>query len=52
MFGSSTNAGLAAALGLSRPQYQGPTGLLGVLHEQLDQAGLPRCPPGARTTTS
>ena len=41
VFGSSTNAGLAAALGLSRPQYQGPTGLLGVLHEQLDRAGVP-----------
>ena len=41
VFGSSTNAALAAALGLSRPQYQGPTGLLGVLHEQLDRAGLP-----------
>ena len=41
VFGSSTNAALADALGLSRPQYQGPTGLLGVLHEQLDRAGLP-----------
>ena len=39
--GSSTNAALASALGLSRPQYQGPTGLVGVLHEQLDTAGLP-----------
>ncbi|MGD9705919.1 MAG: PAC2 family protein [Acidimicrobiia bacterium] len=41
VFGSSTNAALAAALGLSRPHYQGPTGLLGVLHEQLDRAGVP-----------
>lgn len=41
VFGSSTNGRLAAALGLSRPQYQGPTGLLGVLHEQLDRAGMP-----------
>ena len=39
--GSSTNSALASALGLSRPQYQGPTGLVGVLHEQLDSAGIP-----------
>lgn len=39
--GSSTNAGLVAALGLSRPQYQGITGLVGVLQERLDRAGLP-----------
>jgi proteasome assembly chaperone (PAC2) family protein len=39
--GSSTNAGLIAALGLSRPQYQGITGLVGVLQERLDRAGLP-----------
>ena len=39
--GSSTNAALASALGLARPQYQGPTGLVGVLHEQLDSVGVP-----------
>jgi hypothetical protein len=41
VFGSSTDEGLARRLGLSRPRYQGPTGIVGVLHEQLDQAGLP-----------
>jgi proteasome assembly chaperone (PAC2) family protein len=41
VFGSSTNLRLANRLGLSRPQYQGPTGLAGVLHEQLDAAGIP-----------
>lgn len=39
--GSSTNAGLVRALGLSRPQYQGITGLVGVLQERLDRAGIP-----------
>ncbi len=39
--GSSTSAGLIRALGLSRPQYQGVTGLVGVLQERLDRAGLP-----------
>jgi hypothetical protein len=39
--GSSTNERLARSLGLSRPQYQGPTGLFGVLHQLLDEAGLP-----------
>lgn len=39
--GSSTNDGLVRALGLSRPQYQGVTGLVGVLQERLDRAGLP-----------
>jgi proteasome assembly chaperone (PAC2) family protein len=41
VFGSSTNAALAAELGLSRPQYEGITGLAGVLHVELDRAGLP-----------
>ena len=41
VFGSSTNMRLANRLGLSRPQYQGPTGLAGVLHEQLDASGIP-----------
>ncbi len=39
--GSSTNEGLVRALGLSRPQYQGVTGLVGVLQERLDRAGIP-----------
>jgi len=39
--GSSTNDGLVRALGLSRPTYQGITGLVGVLQERLDRAGLP-----------
>lgn len=39
--GSSTNAGLAARLGLDRPSYQGPTGLVGVLHDQLDHERIP-----------
>ncbi|MFM7044820.1 MAG: PAC2 family protein [Ilumatobacteraceae bacterium] len=39
--GSSTNARLASALGLSRPQYQGVTGLVGVLQTRLDAEGIP-----------
>ena len=39
--GSTTNSDLAARLGLGPPTYQGPTGLVGVLHEQLDRRGLP-----------
>jgi proteasome assembly chaperone (PAC2) family protein len=39
--GSSTNDGLVRALGLSRPQYQGVTGLVGVLQERLDRAEIP-----------
>lgn len=39
--GSTTNPALARALGLGRPQYQGITGLVGVLQERLDQVGLP-----------
>lgn len=38
--GSTTNARLARALGLSRPQYQGVTGLVGVLQTRLDAEGL------------
>jgi proteasome assembly chaperone (PAC2) family protein len=41
VFGSSTNVELAARLGLSRPQYQGPTGVLGVLQAALDVKGPP-----------
>lgn len=39
--GSSTNEELASRLGLSRPQYQGPTGVIGVLQQRLDQLGIP-----------
>lgn len=38
--GSTTNAELAMRLGLSRPQYQGPTGVAGVLLDALDRANL------------
>lgn len=38
--GSTTNDDLAARLALSRPQYQGPTGVAGVLLDELDRAGL------------
>ncbi len=41
VFGSSTNEQLAARLGLSRPRYQGPTGVVGVVHDRLDRAGIP-----------
>ena len=41
VFGSSTNEGLARRLGLSRPQYQGVTGVVGVLHDQLDRCSIP-----------
>ena len=39
--GSTTNDDLALRLGLSRPQYQGPTGLAGVMLDTLDRAGVP-----------
>ena len=39
--GSTTNASLLTALGLSPPRYQGITGLVGVLQERLDRAGIP-----------
>ena len=39
--GSSTNQELAERLGLDRPSYQGPTGVVGVLHDTLDRAGVP-----------
>ena len=39
--GSSTNQNLADRLGLDRPSYQGPTGVVGVLHDTLDRAGVP-----------
>ena len=39
--GSTTNTELAQRLGLSRPQYQGPTGVAGVLLQTLDDAAIP-----------
>jgi proteasome assembly chaperone (PAC2) family protein len=39
--GSTTNTDLLTALGLSPPRYQGITGLVGVLQERLDRAGIP-----------
>ena len=39
--GSTTNSDFASRLGLSRPQYQGPTGVAGVLLDALDQAKIP-----------
>ena len=40
VFGSTTNTSLARRLGLSRPQYQGPTGVVGVIHERLEREGI------------
>jgi proteasome assembly chaperone (PAC2) family protein len=39
--GSSTTKALASRLGLGRPSYEGPTGLVGVLHDTLDKVQLP-----------
>ena len=39
--GSTTDARLASSLGLQRPQYQGITGLIGVLLERLDREDIP-----------
>jgi len=39
--GSATNPELATRLALDRPTYQGPTGLVGVLHDSLDKASVP-----------
>lgn len=39
--GSAANSEVAERLGLGRPSYEGPTGLIGVLHDRLDNAGLP-----------
>lgn len=39
--GSATDAELAKRLGLSRPSYEGPTGLVGALHHELGQADVP-----------
>jgi proteasome assembly chaperone (PAC2) family protein len=39
--GSAASPALAARLGLSSPTYQGPTGVVGTLHDTLDRAGVP-----------
>jgi hypothetical protein len=38
--GTAHDAELALRLGLSRSRYEGPTGIVGVLHDQLAQAGV------------
>ena len=38
--GSASDAALAQQLGLGRPTYQGPTGLVGALHVHLHEVGL------------
>ena len=39
--GSSADAALAERLGLDRPQYQGPTGIVGVLQDAFAGVGTP-----------
>ena len=39
--GSAADQGTAERLGLSRSQYQGPTGITGVLHDAANRTGLP-----------
>lgn len=40
VIGSASDVALAERLGLGRPSYQGPTGLVGALHVNLHGAGL------------
>lgn len=40
VIGSASDPALAQRLGLGRPSYQGPTGLVGALHVHLHAAGL------------
>ena len=39
--GTSSDAGLSARLGLEPSRYEGPTGIVGVLQEACERAGLP-----------
>jgi hypothetical protein len=39
--GSAADPELARRLGLGNPSYEGPTGVVGTLHEQLDAARIP-----------
>ncbi|MHB8294434.1 MAG: PAC2 family protein [Acidimicrobiales bacterium] len=39
--GSATNDAIAAGLGLTASTYEGPTGIIGVIHEALEEASVP-----------
>lgn len=39
--GSTSNSSLATQLGLQRPSYEGPTGVVGVLHAELEANDIP-----------
>src|SRR6201999_1241847 len=39
--GLASDLGLVARLGLTRSSYEGPTGIVGILHAACQQAGLP-----------
>jgi proteasome assembly chaperone (PAC2) family protein len=39
--GTAADRGLIERLGLERSQYEGPTGIVGVLHDALGDAGIP-----------
>lgn len=39
--GSSSSPALAQRLGLGSPSYEGPTGVVGVMHDRMDSAGMP-----------
>ena len=39
--GSTTSTELGSRLGLGRPTYEGPTGIVGTLHDGLDRVGIP-----------
>src|SRR5579859_8164921 len=39
--GTAQDADLATHLGLQRSQYEGPTGIVGVLHDAFTRAGIP-----------
>ena len=39
--GSTTDAALARLMRLDQPSYQGPTGVIGVLHQHLEEVGVP-----------
>ena len=41
VIGSSSNVALARRLKLDLPKYQGPTGLIGVLHERFEREQIP-----------
>jgi proteasome assembly chaperone (PAC2) family protein len=41
IIGTATDSSLIARFGLQRSRYQGPTGIVGVLHDACTKAGLP-----------